>query len=178
MSHAAAYLRSRPNVTAASYLAGLTRRMRDAPRDAEYGRAVFATFQQALEEAESEARGARAVLSLAAFFAPDDIPEELFRQPSQSFPPILAELVADPDATDEAIGALAQLSLIDFDPARRSFSVHRLVQAAARDALAAEAAAWADAALNALVAAFPCPSSRPGLSVNASSRMFAPWRRR
>ena len=131
LSHAAAYLRARQNVTAANYLAGLTRRMREAPRDAEYGRAVFATFQQALEEAESEAQGARAVLSLAAFFAPDDIPEELFRQPSHSYPPMLAELVVDPDVTDEAIGALAHLSLIDFDPARRSFSVHRLVQAAA-----------------------------------------------
>jgi hypothetical protein len=32
LSHAAAYLRARRNVTAAGYLAGLTRRMRDAPR--------------------------------------------------------------------------------------------------------------------------------------------------
>jgi tetratricopeptide (TPR) repeat protein len=134
--------------------------MSDAPPDVEYGRAVFATFQQALEEAESEAWGARVVLSIAAFFAPDDIPEELFRQPSQSYPPIPAELVADPDATDEAIGALAQLSLIDFDAAGRSFSIHRLVQAAARDALAAEAAAWANAALNALIAAFTVPESK------------------
>jgi tetratricopeptide (TPR) repeat protein len=134
--------------------------MSDAPPDVEYGRAVFATFQQALEEAESEAWGARVVLSIAAFFAPDDIPEELFRQPSQSYPPIPAELVADPDATDEAIGAVAQLSLIDFDAAGRSFSIHRLVQAAARDALAAEAAAWANAALNALIAAFTVPESK------------------
>ncbi|QNT68850.1 tetratricopeptide repeat protein [Defluviicoccus vanus] len=157
LSHAAAYLRSRQNVTAASYLANLRRRMSDAPRDAEYDRAVFATFQQALDEADSEAPGARAVLSLAAFFAPDDIPEDLFRQPSSSYPEALADLLADPGATDDAIGALAQLSLIDFDPARRSFSVHRLVQAATRDALATEAPTWAAAALRAVRVAFPQP---------------------
>ena len=36
---------------------------------------------------------------------------------------------------DDAIGALADLSLVDFHPDKRTFSVHRLVQAAARDAL-------------------------------------------
>ena len=35
--------------------------------------------------------------------------------------------------------------------------MHRLVQAAARDALATEAPTWTDAALNALAAAFPVP---------------------
>ncbi len=157
VSHAAAYLRARPNVTAARYIEGLTRRMRDAPKDAEYDRAVFATFREALAEADDDAPGAGAVMSLAAFFAPDHIPEDLFRQPFHCYPPVLAELVGDPGALDDAIGALAHLSLIDFDAGRRSFSAHRLVQAAAADALGAEARTWAESALAAMVAAFPEP---------------------
>ena len=43
--------------------------MNEAPKDAEYDRAVFATFQEALREAESEAKGASSVMALAAFFA-------------------------------------------------------------------------------------------------------------
>jgi TIR domain len=40
LSHAAALLRARPNITAASYIASLARRMSEAPRDAEYPRGV------------------------------------------------------------------------------------------------------------------------------------------
>ena len=89
-----------------------------------------------------EAPGAGAVISLAAFFAPDDIPEELFAQPPECYPPALAELLTVPGGMDDAIGALAHLSLVDFHPEKRTFSVHRLVQAAARDALGEEAPAW------------------------------------
>ncbi len=49
------------------------------------------------------------------------------------------------------------LSLIDFEPARRVFSVHRLAQAAARDALGAAHGTWAESALRAMHAAFPEP---------------------
>ena len=135
LSHAAAYLKRRQNVTAAAYVAGLGRHMGAAPKDAEYDRAVFATFMQAVEEAEAEARGARAVVSLAAFFGPDAIPEELFRQQIADAPPELAAVLADASAFDDALGALDHLSLVNFEPAGRTFSVHRLVQAAARDAL-------------------------------------------
>ena len=160
LSHAAALLRARPNVTAAAYVEQLARRMAEAPKDAEYPRAVFATFQEALAEAEREAPGTIAVMSLAAFFAPDDIPEELFRQPPECYPPDLAELVRAAGAVDDAIGALAHLSLVDFDPERRTFSAHRLVLAAARDALADAAPHWSNSALRTMVSAFPVPEPR------------------
>ncbi len=153
LSHAAAYLRTRQNIGAQRYLAGLTERMRTAPRDAEYGRAVFATFQQALDSAAAEAPAARAVLSLAAFFAPDAIPEELFFWVNMDD--------ADQAAMEDAIGALNNLSLIDFDHSRRTFSVHRLVQAAARDDLGSESVAWADAAVATLHDAFPTEAEDP-----------------
>jgi tetratricopeptide (TPR) repeat protein len=160
LSHAAALLRARPNITAAGYLASLTRRMNEAPSDAEYPRAVFATFKEVFAEAEHEARGAGAVISLAAFFAPDDIPEELFAQPPECYPPALAELLAIPGGMDDAIGALAHLSLVDFHAGKRTFSVHRLVQAAAWDALGDEARAWSNSALRAVRSAFPEPEFR------------------
>ncbi len=160
LSHAAALLQARRNITTTSYLASLTRRMHEAPPDAEYPRAVFATFQEAIAQAEREARGAGAVISLAAFFAPDDVPEELFAQPAERYPPALAELLAVPGGMDDAIGALAHLSLVDFHPDKRTFSVHRLVQAAARDALGDTAPAWSNSALGAVHSAFPVPEFR------------------
>lgn len=160
LSHAAAYLRARINITAEKYLTALARHMREAPKDADTPRAVFATLQQNADQAETEAAGARAVLWLAAFYAPDAIPEELFRQPANCYPPTLAELLADACALDDAIGALAHLSLIDFDLDRRVFSIHRLTQAAARDAVGVEAGTWAESALRAMYGAFPMPESQ------------------
>jgi hypothetical protein len=100
--------------------------MREAPESAEYARAVFATFHQQIEEVEGRAAGARAILSLTA----DDVPEELFTQPAEHYPPALAPVAANPVKREEAIGALNRFSLINFLPDKRTFSVHRLVQAA------------------------------------------------
>ncbi len=157
LSHAAAYLKRRRTVTADAYLEGLTRFMNEVPPGADYDKAVFATFMQAAEQAEREAPGARAVLSLSAFYAPDSIPEELFRQDPEHYLPPLAEVVADPGCLADALGELDHLSLIDFDTVARTFSVHRLVQAAARDALKDEAWIWAASAVAAANAAFPTP---------------------
>ena len=115
-------------------------------------------------------------MSLAAFFAPDHIPEDLFRQPSRCYPPVLAELFGDPGGLDDAIGALAHLSLIDFDAERRAFSAHRLVQAAARDALGAEAPDLDESAL-AGWSGVSRAGFKLGRSASAWSRMCAQWRR-
>ena len=135
LSHAAAYLKRNAAVTADDYLSELSRRMKEAPKGVAYKASVFATFQLAMEQAEAKAPGAAAVLTLAAFFAPENIPEELFTQAAEIYPPALQPLAANLPRLREAIGALDQLSLADFDPGSRGFSVHRLVQAAARDAL-------------------------------------------
>ena len=157
LSHAAAYLRENENATADSYLAAIAQHMQEAPESAEYDRAVFATFQEQVEQVEARAPGARAILSLAAFYAPEDIPEELFAQAAEHYPAALSHVVASPVKLEKAIGALIRFSLVDFVPETRTFSVHRLVQAAARDALANEASQWAQSALLAVVAAFPEP---------------------
>ena len=157
LSHAAAYLKRNRAVTADTYLSELSRRMKEAPKGAAYKASVFATFQLAMEQAEAEAPGARAVLTLAAFYAPDNIPEELFTQAPEIYPAALQPIAASEARLAEAISALDYLSLADFDPGERMFSVHRLVQAAARDALGnpeAEAE-WIAAAVKACEAAYP-----------------------
>jgi tetratricopeptide (TPR) repeat protein len=157
LSHAAAYLRENENATAKTYLAAITRHMNEAPEGAEYDRAVFATFQEQAIQAEERAPGARAVLSLAAFYAPDDVPEELFEQAVETYPAALAQVAADTLAREKAIGALNRFSLIEFDAGRRTFSIHRLVQAAARAAMGTGILQWANNALAVAFAAFPEP---------------------
>jgi hypothetical protein len=103
--------------------------MREVPESAEHHRAVFATFQEQAAQVELRAPGARAILSLAAFYAPDNIPEELFTQTAGHYPAALAP-VANPVKLEQAIGALNRFSLVDFVADTRTFAVHRLVQAA------------------------------------------------
>lgn len=153
LSHAAAYLRENTNATAKSYLAAITAHMQNAPEGADYPTAVFATFKAQIANAEQKAPGATAILSLSAFFAPDDIPEELFQQDPSLYPPDLGAVIADPLALERAIGTLDRLSLIDFNATNRTFSVHRLVQMAVRDQIASPE--WATSSLNILAVVWP-----------------------
>jgi tetratricopeptide (TPR) repeat protein len=181
LAHAAAYLRNTQTVTVQSYLARLGRHLALAPRQAEYPQAVFATFRAAIAKAESEAPGAAAVMCLASLCASDEIPEALFGQPTDICPenlrPILPEAalpvhdlrstVADAASVEEALGALDRLSLVNFRSATRSFTVHRLVQAAARDLAGESLEQWAEAAVAVLDSLFP-DGAAPGT-------MFASW---
>jgi tetratricopeptide (TPR) repeat protein len=58
----------------------------------------------------------------------------------------------------DALGVLDDLSLIDFEPETRTFSTHRIVQAAARDALAQDRENWAQRAVAVAFSAFPEPA--------------------
>jgi tetratricopeptide (TPR) repeat protein len=155
LSHAAGYLRDVVNATPESYLAALSQHLKDKPDSADYTRAVFTTLMENIRQAEARAPGAAAVLSLASFFASDYIPEELYGQSVAQYPSALQPVVGNPVAIEKAIGALARLSLIKFRSEDRSFSLHTLVQAAARDALGAEQEVWAGSAVVVVSAAFP-----------------------
>lgn len=63
----------------------------------------------------------------------------------------------DPAAApiEKTIGALDRLSVAEFRRETRTFSVHRLVQAAARDSLGSDGATWAASAVQACEAAYP-----------------------
>jgi tetratricopeptide (TPR) repeat protein len=199
LAHAAAYLRGTRTVTPRRYLERVVERMAFAPRNAEYPRSVFATFQTAIAEAERQAPGSAATLCFASWFAPSAIPEELFRQsceacaglrPALPDGPVALELVevlGDDTLTDEALGALDRLSLVAFAETDRSYNVHRLVQLAARDLVRDAALAWNRCAIAAAAAAFgsvefdawpQCervlPHARAALDQLPSDAMFLP----
>ena len=75
----------------------------------------------------------------------------------------LAQLLADPLATDDAIAALRRYSLISA-PANGSVSVHRLVQAITVARLpASQAAAWRQATTALITAALPADPQLPAV---------------
>jgi tetratricopeptide (TPR) repeat protein len=167
VAHSAAALRNTRMVTPQRYLQHIAERLKNAPRGAEYPQSVFATFATAIAQAENEAAGAAAVLCFAASFAPDAIPDELLRQIAEGcsaeLRPVLAEggsaldlrsAIADELRMDEALGALDRVSLLSFSEASRSYSIHRLVQLAARDTIV-DPLAWQEYAVAVADAAFP-----------------------
>jgi hypothetical protein len=80
---------------------------------------------------------ARALLRLAAWFAPDAIPRGIFSADPTIFSEGLGESVEVSDlAIEEALGELARFSLIRLTP--ETVSVHRLLQAVEQDALTKE----------------------------------------
>ena len=167
LAHAAAAMRNLRMVSPQRYLERITEHLKNAPRGAEYPRSVFATFSMAIAQAENQAAGAAAVLCFAASFAPDAIPDELFRQSIELYPeglhPMLSDgaaldlrcVVADELRLDEALGALDRLSLLTFTQSERTYGMHRLVQLAARDLAADAALAWREGAVAVADAAFP-----------------------
>jgi tetratricopeptide (TPR) repeat protein len=168
LSHAAASLRGMRMVAAGRYLERIGEHLKNAPRGAEYPQSVFATFRTAIAHAEREAAGAAAVLCFAASFAPDAIPDELFRQSIEHYPaglrPELSEggtaldlgsACADALHLDEALGALDRLSILAFSGSSRAYSMHRLVQLAGQDLGGACALGWRECAAEVADAAFP-----------------------
>jgi DNA-binding winged helix-turn-helix (wHTH) protein/tetratricopeptide (TPR) repeat protein len=126
------------------------------PRDAGYPLAVAQAWQASAAAAEGEHAGARPLLELLAFFAPDAIPRTVLR----AAPDALPEPLRGDQDLDEAVAALNGLSLIRADPDR--LTVHRLVQAVTRDVLAeATAAALVDASVRLVHAALPHPTTEP-----------------
>jgi tetratricopeptide (TPR) repeat protein len=168
LSHAAAALRNHRMVTPKRYLERIGDYLRSAPRASEYPESVFATFNAAIVQAESEAPGAAAVLCFAALYAPDAIPDELFAQSIDSYaerlrPAVtngivtrdLRSTLADELERDEALGALNRLSLLEFSESGRTYAIHRLVQLASRDAIGTDSLAWRECAVAVADAAFP-----------------------
>ncbi len=167
LAHAAASLRSARMISPQRYLEHITERLKSAPRGAEYPRSVFATFSAAIAQAEQQAPGAAAVLRFAASFAPDAIPDELFRQAIETYAERLTSAFADGTALDlrsviadelrldEALGALDRLSLLTFVESSRTYDLHRLVQLAAQDLAGEGALSWHECAVAVADKAFP-----------------------
>lgn len=167
LAHAAGALRSQRMVSPQRYLERLAVHLKNAPRGADYPRSVFATFATAIAQAEQQSPGAAALLCFAACFAPDAIPDELFRQDAERYadglqlviPEGLAvdlrSVISDPLRIDEALGALDRLSLFAFAQESRTYRVHRLVQLAALDLAGERIGDWRACAVDVISGAFP-----------------------
>ncbi len=169
LAHAAAYLKRFRTVTVQRYIERIEFHLGNAPKGTRGERAVYATFQEAIAKAEQEAPGSAAVACFAAFFAPNAIPEELLRQSIDAYPDelqpslpddiqparSLRSILEEQEVLEEALGELDRLSLLVFNLEGRTFTVHLLVQRAARALLVFDQPLWVASAIAVLDFAFP-----------------------
>ena len=98
-----------------------------------YPATVGTTWTMAVDRLRTEEPRAVDLLSLCAFLAPEAIPRRLLTEHHAALPPELGDALADPLRLNRLLGALRRYSLVEVTGEALSF--HRLVQAAARDAL-------------------------------------------
>ncbi|MBI4787368.1 MAG: toll/interleukin-1 receptor domain-containing protein [Chloroflexi bacterium] len=157
LEQAGAYIEERGGSLAA-YLALFQQHAREllkrgAPSP-DYPATVATTWEIAFQQIEKDAPAGTDLLNLCAFFAPDDIPQPLITDHSNLLPAPLAQAAADPIKFDDAVSALRRYSLIQTGDA--TISIHRLVQAVARDRMAGEARkSWAERAAKIVSDAYP-----------------------
>jgi tetratricopeptide (TPR) repeat protein len=123
-----------------------------------YPDTVATTWDLSFQKASEEVPTSADLLNLCAFLAPDDIPKSLLADGVKHLPEPLASAVKDKMALNDAVAALKRYSLITV--ADDFLSVHRLVQAVARDRLSSEERKrWAKAAVRLVNGAFPQESN-------------------
>jgi hypothetical protein len=140
---------------------------RSAP--AAHAAPVATTLSLALAELEAASPGSLVLLRIAAFLAPEDIPFRLLLPENLELPIAgpdarlrgqVRTLCTEPLALDDAVAGLRRLSLIG--PPSQVFSVHRLVQAVARDQIAPDQQqAWRRVAASLIEAAVPADPELP-----------------
>jgi tetratricopeptide (TPR) repeat protein len=122
-----------------SHRTGLLERMKS---NSAYSTSVSAVWDLSFKEVERNGPATAELITLAAFFAPDDIPIALFSNHDGALPDRLREVVQHPLALDEALRVLRSYSLVEIS--EHGVSIHALVQAFARDRLSAsEQRSWA-----------------------------------
>ncbi|MGY1947719.1 tetratricopeptide repeat protein, partial [Nocardia asiatica] len=124
IEQAGAYLAQNPLTTPCDYL----RLLADYPAamyeqaavDVDPERTIARIWRVTLDRIIAAQPAAADLLRALAWYGPDDIPLALCQN------------LADPPTLNTALGVLAAYSMITADPATRSVSIHRLVQAVAR----------------------------------------------
>jgi tetratricopeptide (TPR) repeat protein len=125
----------------------------------DYPHTVATTWSLAMEQIGQDAPAGADLLNLCAFLAPDDIPLTLLSEGGEHLPQPLSATVTDSLAMNKAVAALLQYSLIE--RTEDALSVHRMVQAVARDCLPGDARrTWAGAAVRLVNGAFPSSDTR------------------
>jgi hypothetical protein len=96
---------------------------------------VATTFSLAFDQVAQEHTDAPELLRLFAFLAPDDIPEEIVFEGAPHLNRALQALACDVLAFNNVVEALRAFSLVYRNRAKKTLSVHRLVQAVLIDSM-------------------------------------------
>jgi tetratricopeptide (TPR) repeat protein len=120
----------------------------------DYPLSIAASWEVSFNAAKARQSASADLINLCAFLAPDAIPFELITKGGEALPSELKAKYADPVQFNTIIAALRRYSLVEADD--ETLSVHRLVQAVARDRLSEpEQNRWAETALRLVDAALP-----------------------
>ena len=102
-------------------------------RAPDYPMSMTAAWKLSVATLQDQLPQARELLRTCAFFGPEPIPRDVFRQGAQSTGTALAGVISDPILLARAIRELGRYALVTLDG--QSVSVHRLIQALLRDEL-------------------------------------------
>ena len=128
--------------------------LRRGPSPEDYPATVATTWELAFQQVAEASPAGADLLHLCAFLAPDTIPRGLLSGGAEYLPQPLASTVTDPFTFDDAVEAVLRYSLVEVRDG--GLSMHRLVQAVARDRLEREARrAWSEASARLVNGAFP-----------------------
>ncbi len=124
-------------VSFADYLAAYRKRRlklldKEAPQFGDYPATVATTWNLSFKPLEKTAPVAAEVLRACAFYAPFDIPAEIFSQGGEYLGPAAAEVKEDLQCpltfAELVLAPLQRYSLVTWDRIARTLSLHRLVQ--------------------------------------------------
>jgi tetratricopeptide (TPR) repeat protein len=102
----------------------------------DYPMSMTAAWKLSVDTLQNQLPQARELLRCCAFFGPEPIPRDLFRQAGQETGTPLGRMISDPILLARAIRELGRFALVTIDG--RSVSVHRLIQALLRADLTPE----------------------------------------
>jgi tetratricopeptide (TPR) repeat protein len=158
LEQAGAYIDATAGSSLSAYLDLFRHRQRDLVRrgkpSPDYPHTVATTWDIAFQQVRQASPAGADLLNLCAYLASDDIPRDLLSAGARYLPRSLAKALADPLAFEEAVATLRRYSLIEVSG--DTWSVHRLVQAVARDRLPeGDRRRWAKAAVQIVDSAFP-----------------------
>jgi tetratricopeptide (TPR) repeat protein len=123
---------------------------------AEHPEPVATTWSLSFQKIEEANPAASALLCVCAFLAPDAIAEKIFTEGASQLGEVLEPVAADPLKWNQALEEVRRYSLLKRQPATKSLSIHRLVQAVLRDKMTLqEQRQWAERAIRAVNAVFP-----------------------
>lgn len=124
-----------------------------------YPESVTTTWSLSFTKIKRQSPAAADLLRFSAFLAPDAIPEELLIQGAAFLGPVLEPVVTDPHLLNHVVKVLLGYSLIYRDLRRKTFSIHRLVQAVLKDKMSKqERKLWSERTVQAVQKAFPLVS--------------------